>query len=303
MATAKSPLPHNAGAPNWDTLAREIHCPLCKYNLRGLVDPRCPECGYRFSWREALAPKTQHPYLFEHYPRHRIWSFCKTALGGLRPIRFWNGITPTHKLHSGEIVTYWIVAYLLGVFLALFALCAEPFIEAMLRGKFPNVFEWGPFVLFHVLSHDGIRFVAVVFLAWPLLTLLILQIFFQSMRRRGVSRAHVRRAVFYSADAILWAVPLANILYGLFYIDAKYLRTHSYIYVHNFVSRSLHMRSSEEISLVCAGCILLAFMICRLCLAYRCYLRFDHPFLVILASQVILFLSAFTILICCGLIR
>ena len=25
---------------------RDVPCPLCAYNLRGLTSPRCPECGH-----------------------------------------------------------------------------------------------------------------------------------------------------------------------------------------------------------------------------------------------------------------
>ncbi len=25
-------------------------CPQCSYNLTGLIDPQCPECGHRFNW-------------------------------------------------------------------------------------------------------------------------------------------------------------------------------------------------------------------------------------------------------------
>jgi tRNA(Ile2) C34 agmatinyltransferase TiaS len=32
----------------------ELDCPLCGYSLRGLsgaAEPRCPECGYAFTWQ------------------------------------------------------------------------------------------------------------------------------------------------------------------------------------------------------------------------------------------------------------
>ena len=49
--------------------AETLHCPLCEYNLRGLSEPRCPECGYRFEWAELRDPSRRlHPYLFEHHP-------------------------------------------------------------------------------------------------------------------------------------------------------------------------------------------------------------------------------------------
>src|SRR5687768_18521450 len=49
-----------AAAPAWAGAATrpdEVpHCPLCDYDLRGLAEPRCPECGYRFTWEELRDP-------------------------------------------------------------------------------------------------------------------------------------------------------------------------------------------------------------------------------------------------------
>ena len=38
---------------------RDAYCPLCKYNLRALTSPRCPECGQALSLAVGLA----EPYL------------------------------------------------------------------------------------------------------------------------------------------------------------------------------------------------------------------------------------------------
>jgi hypothetical protein len=77
-------------APPSAPIDRDVPCPLCEYNLRGLTDPRCPECGYRFAWDELLDPARQvHPYLFEHHPKRNVWSFFKTLVGAQRPTRFW----------------------------------------------------------------------------------------------------------------------------------------------------------------------------------------------------------------------
>ena len=60
-------------APDWMQVEHAVLCPLCEYELRGLVDPRCPECGYRFNWPELLDPTLRrHEYLFEHHPRHKF---------------------------------------------------------------------------------------------------------------------------------------------------------------------------------------------------------------------------------------
>src|SRR4029077_14776781 len=74
---------------------QDLHCPLCDYNLRGLSEPRCPECGHRSTWDELRNKDPKHPYLFEEHPRRNIWSFVKTCWGSFCPRRFWSELSPT----------------------------------------------------------------------------------------------------------------------------------------------------------------------------------------------------------------
>jgi hypothetical protein len=50
---------------------RDVGCPLCDYNLRGLVSDRCPECGREIR----LNVQAAEPYL-------RAWVIAAMALGG-----------------------------------------------------------------------------------------------------------------------------------------------------------------------------------------------------------------------------
>src|SRR4051794_13009935 len=78
--------PAHAHAPAPIPQSDPLPCPLCDYDLRGLTEPRCPECGYWFDWSDLIDPtKRRHPYLFEHHSRRNVWSFFRTMLGGLRP--------------------------------------------------------------------------------------------------------------------------------------------------------------------------------------------------------------------------
>lgn len=36
-----------------NAIEQDLPCPRCRYNLRGLTEPRCPECGFSFSFAEA----------------------------------------------------------------------------------------------------------------------------------------------------------------------------------------------------------------------------------------------------------
>lgn len=59
----------------------DIPCPRCEYNLRGLVEPRCPECGLVFSPQEVLCR------LRMSNSRLSIWWLVRNIY--LHPMRFW----------------------------------------------------------------------------------------------------------------------------------------------------------------------------------------------------------------------
>ena len=98
-------------AVDWGKVDGDINCPMCDYNLRGLVEARCPECGYRFEWVDLVEPeRRRHPYLFEHHPRRKVWSFYRTVKGGMRPGKFWTSLHPAQPSYKGRLVGYWVAA-------------------------------------------------------------------------------------------------------------------------------------------------------------------------------------------------
>src|SRR5438045_1019932 len=114
-STPPAAAPPAAAPPDWSTIQETIRCPLCRYDLRGLIEPRCPECGYRFDWSVLLEPaRREHPYLFEHHPEKNLGSFARTLIGHLRPSRFWESIQPHQAANVRRLVRYWtLVAGLL----------------------------------------------------------------------------------------------------------------------------------------------------------------------------------------------
>ena len=89
----------------------DLTCPLCRYNLRGLTDPRCPECGFRFTWDELRdEQRNGHRYLFEH-ARRRRWSslpqaFWSTYWRTCRPRRFWREVSPANPVAAGRLLAF-----------------------------------------------------------------------------------------------------------------------------------------------------------------------------------------------------
>ena len=79
-------------APNWETLAVELRCPRCGYDIRLLPQPRCPECGLPFRWEEVIAAAAHRSrgVLFdERWPEQRMRAFFGTLVRALLPIRMW----------------------------------------------------------------------------------------------------------------------------------------------------------------------------------------------------------------------
>jgi hypothetical protein len=296
--------------PDWAQVADEITCPLCDYNLRGLVEPRCPECGYQFNWHELLnVHRKPHPYLFEHQRDRNFWSFWKTAIGGLRPTKFWKTLTPLQISHPRRLIFYWLAVTLVGL-LGPAVLCLQPSVDQAFGSPSRRVgYRSSPPVLILfgasfgsywrcefntdrlLLEVEGVKLrsdvtqaalvAAAAVVLWPLGTLLTFMIFQASMRRARIKHIHVLRCVLYSSDGAVWfglAMVLTICVYTVlagFHMGKYYL---SPIFV--------------MMSLLVAWII---FFARRLAVANRLYMQMDHPAAVVVATQIILLLSALCI--------
>lgn len=109
--------PNASSAPDWAAVEREILCPLCDYNLRGLTESRCPECGHQFAWAELLASGGVHPFLYEHHRGDRVRSWIRTYFASRFPWSFWRQLRPTHQVQMGRLLVYAMVTAMLTVLL------------------------------------------------------------------------------------------------------------------------------------------------------------------------------------------
>lgn len=304
--------------PDWSSITEDILCPLCEYNLRGVSEPRCPECGYRFEWQEVLDPgRRQHTYLFEHHASNRVRWFRKTVRATLRPGQFWRALHPVQMIHPGRLVLYALIVaavYILSVQMLPGGLAARQIqrileqgvvnqaaylapgtllagqiatygslekYKAYLESRFPThvtlpilrktmdtlTFGWSPRELF------ALEWPLLVLL-WPAITLAALSIFRISMRRARIRTAHVLRCVVYSFDAFFWVGLLNGIVLG--------------VYLPCVLIWGLNPGIAELFGLLRILIVaMVGHTLYRLVQAYRLYLRFDHPILTVLASQVI----------------
>jgi hypothetical protein len=270
-------------APDWSTIGRELHCPLCEYNLRGLTEPRCPECGYRFEWAELLRAAEAPPGLFEFSSRKPVRSILRTAVATLRPRKFWKELKPTHPPHAGRLVVYWGIVSLIGVaaqFVGVMVLLFSDWFAMKARIRV----RLSPAIFSSLLWTEARALLLLVAaeLGWSGITFMSLMIFQASMRKAGIRKGHVGRCVLYSSDVFFWA-GVATLLIG-------------------FVTAMLDFASNNanDIGIWLGGPLMLlltlAVMIYRLCVACRIYLRFHLAVVTVLASQFVTGLFFFTVL-------
>lgn len=273
-----------------------LACPLCAYSLRGLSAaerPQCPECGYGFDWGELLrARQYAHPFLFEHHPRRNVRSLLWTLLAGVWPRRFWSSLNAGHEIHRNRLFAYWAVtavaiavAGFVGTFVAeaaaryreyvfgWFPRTTTPWRQRFLRSVAQAMWDEGSLELYLLAAA----------LAWPWLTLAALLVYQASMRRAKVRAAHVVRVVVYCGDVFLWT-GAAFALLGL-------LRWTGILSRGRMWDDALAARQTATAFLLLA--LVAAY---RLGVAYRRYLRFDHPWATVVAAQVVVLLFVTTAL-------
>lgn len=302
-STEIPPLGPSEAPPLVDTPeARDaLACPLCRYSLRGLARverPQCPECGYRFEWGELLAARQySHLFLFEHHPRRNFTSFFWTLLAGLFPRRFWSSLNAGHAIRTGRLYAYHVVIVLTVLLTGVVGSFVTEAITLYRRSSGSMVVgaNWvyvGPTLDLAFLRQvaddvfdDGTLepFLIAVALAWPWLTLAALLLFQVSMRRAKIGTAHVVRVVVYCGDAFIWT----GVVFGLIGV-LRWME---------ILSRS-HMWDDVLAVRQAAVAFLLIVIVAtwRVGVAYRRYLRFDHPWATVLAAQVVVVLVVTTLL-------
>jgi hypothetical protein len=263
-----------------------LPCPLCEYDLRGLTEPRCPECGYRYSPGELDDPARRfHPYLFEHHKNRNAWSFARTLAGGLSPSKFWSTLHPTQPSRPLRMLVYhFACAVPLTVLTAVHAaLLINGTYATVLRWRTPWSYRAAPSDPWRVarwvtrfdIDGGGYGMFALFVLAWPWVTLVALLVFQISLRRARLRWTHVLRCVLYAGDVCLWlVVPLGFLGLTSWYASGGPL------------PRPFFPAVTELLPWV-----VLTLLTYRLFTAYRLYLRFNHALATVLASQAIVLLA------------
>jgi hypothetical protein len=279
---AADPSASAATSPHWEQITREIACPLCGYNLRGLTHPVCPECGHHFDWPAVLnVDQSIHPYLFEHHPRRNVSSFLRTFVGNFQLFTFWETVKPTQQIRIGRLWAYWAICAVVCLLPALLVIGISIRRWIILTAGRTSL-STALHNVRYLIRYDGtIRGVLVGCLLWaifPLLTFLSLRIFAQSMRRAKVRPAHVFRCAIYCGDIILW-----NALFELGAIG---------LFAYN------RWRISDGLvpALSIAGVAVLLVNSARLVSAYKDYMRFDHVIATVFASQLMVALAILALL-------
>lgn len=251
-------------APDWSAVAEEIECPLCNYNLRGISNPRCPECGYPFTWTELLKPENRsHSFSFEHQSHRRWRAMWKTAAAGLLPTKFWGKASPAEPSFPKRLMLYWALTTLIGL-AGQGAIVGYTAVVEYNRWRW----RWQPEATKAALMAIPCM---IVTLLWPWAMMGALLVFQISMFRHKIRESHVVRCVVYSADYMLWV--------GLV-LGAEVLGC----LIATLLNRSPGaLLAGTLVLLMLAGLLIFTYRLCR---AYSLYLRFDHPVATVLFAEV-----------------
>ncbi len=277
----------------------DLHCPLCAYNLRGLAEPRCPECGFAFSWDELRAAgRNQHLWLFEHGDRRNLATLLTTWWWNRLPWAFWRAVKPTNPVRVGRLLGYWVIVSVIGV-----AALAMPLPRGVVPGFIDMQRQASRYALYRsfggylgptiqspadrpigwladrsVLTWQTLRMdpahpglVLPVALAWPWMSVAALLVFRRSMRQARINVAHVLRVALYGCD--LWWVVVA---FAVLFVPVDAIGPWRWV-------------DGVPILWLAVTCGALATV--RMGLGYGRYLRFHRPLLTVLASQVLVVLA------------
>jgi hypothetical protein len=224
-----------SGLPEDWVFERDLPCPQCRYNLRMLHLPRCPECGTVFRWQALLHvgcprcgqslhdvdglecprcglalnwerllgeidPARFRQYEYSRRPRRAAFG---AWFGALRPRRFWANI----RLESPPVVHRLRWLRRAGVILAVLGISASS--VATWRGYFLHYFNW--------LS------ILALALTMPLVTMVALPRFTPTLARFRIRGDQLLRVTAYATAGMLW-IGLLYLIGGLVVVLINWAR-------------------------------------------------------------------------------
>jgi hypothetical protein len=273
--------------------AELLYCPMCEYDLRGQIEPRCSECGYRFDWDELRDPTRRlHPYLFEHHAERNVWSWWRTLTGALRPRRFWRLLHPSQPSRPRRLAIYLLIIVLIALVPLLLDIVDTYLrqsqwwamrgarlrnVRGVLPPPLPTFTQLLPLVFKkYVLVGLLIRYIFPIL--WVGLTFASLLIFQISMHRARIRDVHMARCVVYGADVLIWT---SVFIAGTAILNIAALKG------------VIDVGVAPDLDFVIALLSFTAWVVFvyRLRTALLLYARFDHPTGTVLATQVIALLA------------
>lgn len=292
------------------TITGDTPCPICGYNMRGLSEPNCPECGSRFTWNEIFDPTRRiHSYLFEHHPERNIHSFLRTFLGALRPTRFWKSLHPNQPLCVRRLWLYFLLILIPTIgFPIVFTLGSEVALkivdnmekredfklrhasgrldrfDLMILRRYPSVdayldksYPTNPATVSQrVMEHNRSLLQAVCTLGAvtfaPIFTLIVFLVFKSTLSKARLNANHIVRTVAYNSGILLIMGPIVG--------ACSYL----------FPDRSRYSVNIDYDLLMLMGVAALLIFSASLLIASVRYLRFNRAFAVAFSTQVVVYL-------------
>lgn len=298
--------------PTAEQTAEPLHCPLCDYNLHGLPEPRCPECGYSFDWDELrIAIREKKSWFFEHAQRRLVGTWITTLGAACVPWWFWRELSAGSALRAKRLVG-WLVPL---VFLVLLATAGRVMLVAYLLtdAGTTNVSydKWAgriwtgwsvPKANFDLsiwfngitaVLQDGVRSGVyagpLMCLATVPLTWAALNVFATTLRRTGVRQLHIWRCAIYTCSVGTFVYCI--IAFAPLSFDQWQYRSSDFQIVVDWLASVFIGDLAQLLRLTLTVCVTTT------CLSFatRSYLRIKHPISTAVLSQVLVSLTVLAI--------
>lgn len=211
--------------PTW-RFDHDFRCPSCRYNVRMLRDPRCPECGLVFRWQQllgtscarcgeslvhhdgsncphcdiglnwaalfdAFSPSARDHYEYADRP---LWPAIMMAFAILRPVRFWGAQSLELPPVTSRLVAFRRVAWALSAVGLLLA-----FVSLIMSFQWRVGRAWGT----ELAIESWIDLAALSFIL-PLTTTIALPLFGPTLARFRIRREQMLRVTAYSGGLVGW---------------------------------------------------------------------------------------------------